>query len=64
MDADDHSATIHVLHDETYLYIATDVRDDIITVNSGEANMWEDDAVEFMIDGNLSYNPGSEDLRQ
>ncbi|MGI6458407.1 MAG: sugar-binding protein, partial [bacterium] len=61
-DADDHSATIHVLHDETYLYIATDVRDDIITVNSGEANMWEDDAVEFMIDGNLSYNPGSEDL--
>lgn len=68
-DAADQSATLYVMHDATYLYIACDVRDDVVltdsTVEDGNdpnAAIWEDDSVEFMIDGDLSRAAANENV--
>ncbi len=65
LSPEDHSFDLLALHDAEYLYLAVQVTDDIIVTDSAAAGsvgepFWNDDSVEFMIDGNLSRNAGGE----
>ena len=58
------SASWNVLWDEEYLYFFADVNDEALQNDSAEA--WQDDSVEFYIDGDNEKNPGpkTDDERQ
>ena len=60
-DANDISYTFYVMYDNTYLYIGVSVKDDIYVSTNYGRNLqydmpvtWEDDAVEYFFDGDLS----------
>ncbi|MGA1847950.1 MAG: sugar-binding protein [Thermoplasmatota archaeon] len=46
----DLSVTFYLLYDDTYLYFAANVTDDVIIVDSG-STFWRDDGIELLIDG-------------
>ncbi len=50
--AEDSRATVHIMNDGTYFYVAIDVDDDILDFS--QATIWRNDAVEIRIDGNYS----------
>ncbi len=61
---EDMSTEILLFHDTDYLYIAYDVTDDIVRADTGEPNsagasIWNDDAAEIMIDGDISRTEGA-----
>ncbi len=62
---EDHSFEIFALHDADTIYIAVQVTDDVVVTDSATAgsegeSVWNDDSIEFMIDGDLSLNAGNE----
>lgn len=63
---EDISYTFRALYDDTYLYLGVTVKDDIyISANYGRRRQWdlpvtwENDAVEYFFDGDLSRSEGS-----
>ncbi len=45
---DDSSFTFYVAYDDTFLYVALDVKDDVVRSNDENAAFWKDDAVEIV----------------
>lgn len=67
LSLDDLSFEIFTLHDEQFLYIAVDVTDDQIRTDTGPAGsegeqIWHDDSVEFMFDGDLNRSSSTENV--
>ncbi|GEM_PF-6506424 len=63
---DDMSYTFYVMYDDKFLYIGVDIKDDMyISTNYGQRFQWdmpvtwENDAVEYFFDGDLSRTPDS-----
>ena len=56
------TASVRCMWDDGHLYCLAEVKDDNIAVDSG--NEWEQDSVEFFVDGNLSRGRYDEDDAQ
>ncbi len=46
----DSSFTYYLAHDDTYLYVAVDVKDEIVTSDDEPGAFWKDDAIEIVAD--------------
>ncbi len=63
-DLADLSYDFYVIHDESFLYVAVDVNDDLVKTDtepagSVDGNTWHDDSVEVFLDGDYSRNQGA-----
>ncbi|MGI6457568.1 MAG: sugar-binding protein [bacterium] len=47
---EDTSFTFYVTHDEEYLYIGVDVKDDIVNSDNPNEQFWRDDSIEILLD--------------
>ena len=57
--AADSSATVYIMNDAKFLYIAVDAVDDILDFS--KADVWRNDSVEIRVDGNMSRKTAKED---
>ena len=48
---EDSSFTFWLAHDEDFLYIATQAKDDVVNVDNDHSQFWKDDSIEIIIDG-------------
>src|SRR5437773_393228 len=46
----DSSFTFWLAHDDNYLYVGVQARDDVVNSNDPNANFWKDDAIEIVVD--------------
>ena len=46
----DSSFTYYLAHDDDYLYIGVDAKDDVVNSDDPNAAFWKDDAIEFVVD--------------
>ena len=48
--AEDSSFTFWLAHDEDYLYVGVDVKDDVVNTDDPNSAFWKDDSIEIIID--------------
>ena len=46
----DSSFVFYLAHDDTWVYVAVDVKDDIVNSDDGPREFWKDDAIEIVVD--------------
>jgi len=47
---DDSSFTYYLAHDDDYLYVGVDAKDDVVNSDDPNASFWKDDAIEIVVD--------------
>jgi hypothetical protein len=60
----DSSFTFYLAHDDNYLYVGVDAKDDVVNSDDPPASFWKDDAIEIVVDAfndRLDNNTDSSD---